>query len=201
MFAAVLVFVSVLLGALLALFVPVWSATWWLGLPLAAAFALSRLWPGMVRSAPVLAVWLGLSGYALVFLSSAAAVYGGVVLAGVVPDVVSGMAAGRDPETVKAVSAVLSGALATLIGALWLDDARSTEGSHWPPGAYRRAIGAAFAGSDAFKVDLGQTRSPELERLYAMVYDDRVIDGTVTGWGLEARLSRARAIRDLASSR
>ncbi|SMX38990.1 hypothetical protein [Maliponia aquimaris] len=200
MFEAILVFASVLLGALMALFLPWWSALWWLGLPLVAVFAVSRVWPGLVRSRPILAVWLGLSGYALVILSSATAVYGGVALSGVVPGWVAGLATGIDADTVKAVSGVLSGAVATLIGALWLDDARSTEGTFWPPGAYKRAIGAAYAGSDLFDVPLGGARRPELERLYAMVYDDRVFDGSTSGWRLAARLSRARAIRDLDTS-
>lgn len=192
------VFLSVLVGGLSALFVPWHEAFLWYVIPFAVFGFLFAISLSCIRSKPVVSVWLGLSGFGLVFVTSAAAVYGGVVLAGVVPEWVANIAPENvDAETVKKVAGTLSGAVATLIGALWLDNAKSIEGSYWPAGMYKHQLGKVYAGADIFNVPLDGMRPAKVERLYSIIYDTRLYDNSINGWGFWARLARARGVRDL----
>lgn len=197
MFSTLLVFLAVAGGALAALIVPTWVALWVFGVSIFVLVANHLYWIRQLRQRPVLAAVLSQANYLLVFISSSAATYFGVAFAGAFPSWLPTVAPTADADTVDSVAKILTGAVSTMIGVLWLDNAKSPEGSYWPDGAFRRALSQSFSGADIFDVPLGQQRSTQLNRLYSLVYDSIVLGGDISGWDYQARVARARGVRDL----
>ncbi len=160
---------------------------------LALAWGLVALAKSWVRSRPVVATWLFLASYGVVFGvvagTAGLATWLAISVPGWLPNVPEG--------ELKTVSGVVIGALNALIAAAWLDNAKDEDGSLWPQARHKSALSDAFAGADKLKTPMGGARSPEMERLYFAVYGDTADSGQVKGWGFTARLARARIVKTL----
>jgi hypothetical protein len=187
MFNLALVAVSVILGALLTLWVPWQDMALPGALAAAAVLGLRGASWAWVRRAPRLAVVLSVGGYGLVTVAMVLTTYATVLVAAALPGWL-----GPDQPLAVDAARVIMGAVAGLLGAAWLDDARSPSSTLWPEGAYRAALRRAYFGAGF----LNFPRPPEMERLYRAVNDDRA-DEDIEGWGLAARWRRAEAIRAL----
>jgi hypothetical protein len=91
-----------------------------------------------------------------------------------------------EPER-KAISGALVGAVTTYIAVLWTKEIQDGSGPFWPGTQFRSAVRSAFA--DPARVPKGDTRARDA------IDEDRVREG-LEGWGLSARLQRARILGD-----
>ena len=187
MFNLALAAAAVVVGALLSLWLPWYGAV----APVLgglALFGLVHLWSiRSVRSQPRLAVILSPASYGVVFVVIAATTYASV-LAGTS---ITAWIAASGSELSDTVAGVVTGAIAGLIGAAWLDNAKDPSGALWPAGAYKAALRKAFWGAQK----LDHPRSPDMELLYQAAFDDRAQNGEIEGWGFAARWRRAVVIR------
>ena len=152
----------------------------------ALAWVMGRGADRLVRTRPVMATWLYESGWLLVLATVAGSAFLATQLGLWVPSWVAKVPADEQ----KALAGVILGALSSLIGAAWLDNARKGEGSLWPEARHKAALGNAFL-SDSRLVF---PRDADMEKLYAAVYlsPDRV--NGIGGWSLADRLARARVV-------
>lgn len=164
--------------------------------PLAAFVVLLALWgvsvlvgrlaEAWVKTRPLAAVWAFECGWLTVFVMVAMSTFIATQLGLWVPGWVTAV-----PEAEqKALAGVILGALSSLIGAFWLDNAKNKDGSLWPEARYRTALGAAFQDDERleFPRDLG------MEKLYAAVYLAPDPVNGISGWTFADRLARARVV-------
>jgi hypothetical protein len=199
MFRIVLVAAATILGASARYLLPgevLWPAA------LVVAGVSAAIWLGAdhwVRRRPVLATWLYQGGYLAVFALIAGSAALATWLAILVPGLVGQLpqAGGAPTSETEALTGVILGAMGTLVGAAWLDSAQKPDGTFWPEARQRAALLAAFRHEAKLKSPPGGSRGPEMEQLYAAVFDDPDSDYAIDGWSLEARLQRARVIARL----
>jgi hypothetical protein len=144
-----------------------------------APVAAVRLWQGAVLIPVAL---IAGTAYAMAGLGDA--------VAALVPKLPAWAATGTaDPDRAKGLSDALTGAFATLVAGLWLDDAKKPESRFWPPAQLALAFEAAFRKVvNAYKGP--NPPHPGLDHREL----ERAITGTDTGWGLADALARARKV-------
>jgi len=88
-------------------------------------------------------------------------------------------------ETLKEVSAVLTGAFTTFAGVMLTKEMEEGGGFFWPGTQFKRGLGSVFS---------NPPRTPPANSTkWQAVYNDRVHGGP-RGWGLRARLRRAKIL-------
>lgn len=152
----------------------------------ALAVLAGRLAEAWVKTRPMAATWAFESGWVTAFAVVALSTFVATQLGLWVPDWVAQVPEGEQ----KALSGVILGALSSLIGAFWLDNAKNRDGSLWPEARHRAALGAAF--EDDARLEF--PRAPAMEKLYAAVYLAPDLVNGISGWSLADRLARARVV-------
>lgn len=98
----------------------------------------------------------------------------------------------------KAILDLLTGALSTLAGGLWLDDAKKPEGSLWPAAQLSKGFETRFRPLIAgYKTERAAAAKPdEIRRLDDLIAKlEEAVTGQRIGWGLADALKRARAVK------
>jgi hypothetical protein len=138
-----------------------------------------------VRSHPTRAVWLIESGSLLgIIVLGGGITVGFAVLAGYLESVI----AVKDDPVSEAVAKTVGGAVAAVGAALVLEDLEKETGTFWPSARTRALFGGTF------------THFESATPGYDAVWEERVVRTVggvsydVSGWGLRARLLRAKII-------
>lgn len=104
---------------------------------------------------------------------------------------------GKPSDTAKTASAIVAGAITSLVAFLWSDASAERKSSVWPAGvakaAFRNRFGALWARLPAETEE--QVAAQSLLR--AVAHDDDV-SSDIAGWDLPALQARIRIIRQLA---
>lgn len=118
-------------------------------------------------------------------------------------------------EWTKTVSAALSTAITTFLGALILDDEKKSDGGLWPPTRIRVGLTDVFADrvdklKEPFEQDEGESdedynarmqgltkQLAEYESVSRALYSEEISIDLPKGWSLPGALARARIVRDL----
>lgn len=165
-------------------------ATWMLVVLGIGSVVLWKLADALVRSRPVTATWLYETTWLSVFVIVAASAHVSTWAALSVPGLLGDVPA----DEAKILSGVILGAIGSLIGAAWLDEAKKPDGRFTPSARQRSALDRAFRNDPR----LVSPREPSMERLYSAVYLDDAGEEGFAGWSLADRLRRARAVATFA---
>lgn len=97
--------------------------------------------------------------------------------------------ASRVSEDATGLGKLLSGALATFIGALWFDDAKDPTGRLWPSGQIKSAMETTFRPRINSLKAAGEDHLP-----LARAATETQADASTTGWSYKALQTRAKII-------
>lgn len=182
----VLVAAATVLGASARSMADPWTAGLWLAGLGAVSAVPWWLADALVRRRPVVATLLyegsGLAVFVLVAGSAFLAVWPALAL--------PARLAAIPADEARTLSDVILGAVGSLVGAAWLDEAKKPDGRFRPEQRQRRALAGAFADDPR----LVAPRLPEMDRLSAAVYLEGAGPDDFGGWTLPDRLRRAGAV-------
>ena len=165
-----------------------WPIVIVIGIAIAAAAA------GRTRAAtsPVLAIGLIECSAAAAVAMMALATWVGVWVALHAKDLFAGVA----PDVRQTVAGALSGAAATYIATLVTKGIESGEGSLWPSAQFRSALANAFSDKPGQSSPLPRDTRVFDAAFSTFVRGDEKARGAFSGWGLDARWTRAYILRD-----
>jgi hypothetical protein len=139
-----------------------------------------------LRRHPVSGVWL-IACWIIGLLAIGAGIGACLIVVGI--EVADALTTSDSPKSeADSVAGFVTGAVGTFAATLFTKDLEDGTGAIWPSAITKNALGKKFQG--VFASD-GDDKSKAARQA---VYEDRPHDVDVEGWGLSARVARARAI-------
>jgi hypothetical protein len=141
-----------------------------------------------LRRHPVSGVWL-IAGWIIGLLAIGAGIGAVLIVVGI--EVADALTTSKSPKSeADSVAGFVTGAVGTFAATLFTKDLEEGTGRIWPSAITKKALGEKFEGVFANKSDDKSKAAREA------VYADHPHDVDIKGWGLSARVTRAKAIAD-----